>query len=96
MRFSSARQDDMAEIVYALCAFTSVACAWLLLRKYRQAGSRLLLWSGVCFVGLAINNILLFVDLIVFPTAIDLSVPRFASALFALLILLSGLVWESR
>ena len=83
------------ETVYALCAVTSIVCAVLLLRGYRATRTRLLFWSSVCFVGLALNNVLLFVDLIVLPS-IDLYVLRAAMALLGLSILVYGLVWDSR
>jgi hypothetical protein len=57
----------MADIAYILCTLTSIGCAALLLRGYKQSGSRLLFWSGLCFVGLAVNNILLIVDLRLLP-----------------------------
>ena len=65
----------MAEFVYILCALTSAACAGLLFMAYRRTGARLLFWSGLCFVGLALNNLLLVVDLLVVP-ATDLSILR--------------------
>jgi hypothetical protein len=80
-------------VVYALCALTSLACAALLLRAFRRTRMRLLLWSCISFGGLALNNVLLFVDLVVVPT-IDLSVVRAGTALLALMILLFGLAWE--
>lgn len=83
----------MAELVYLLCTITSVACALLLLRSYRNKPTRLLMWSSLCFAGLAINNILLFVDLVVVPE-LDLSVVRSATALVAIVLLLIGLLWE--
>lgn len=85
----------MAEIVYALCAITSILCATLLLRSYGRAGSRLLLWSGLCFVGLALNNVLLFVDLAVI-TEVDLSELRDLSGFAGVALLVFGLVWETR
>ncbi len=85
----------MAEIVYLLCALTSVLCASLLFHGYRRSRARLLLWSSTCFAGLAANNIFLFVDLVLTPS-LDLSLIRTAIALVAILILLAGLVWESR
>ncbi len=85
----------MATLVYALCALTSLACASLLLRGYLANRVRLLLWVGLCFAGLALNNILLFVDFRVVPE-IDLSLWRTLPALAGLLILLYGLVWETR
>ena len=82
----------MAETVYLLCAATSVTCAVLLLRAYRRQRTRLLLWSSLCFVLLALNNILLFVDLIVVPSAIDLSLWLSAVALAGVGVLLFGLI----
>jgi hypothetical protein len=85
----------MAEIVYVLCAATSILCALLLLRGYLRTRTRLLMWSTWCFVGLAINNILLFVDLAILPDAIDLRLLRGGSALAAMLLLVVGLIWEA-
>lgn len=84
----------MAEAVYLLCAATSVACALLLLRAHARTGTRLLLWSGLCFVGLALNNIVLSVDLIVVPDT-DLSTWRLVPAAAGILLLLYGLIWEA-
>lgn len=85
----------MAELVYILCTLTSIVCAILLFRGYRSNGARLLMWSGICFGGLAVNNLILFIDLIVVPN-VDLSVLRGCVALASLMTLLIGLVWESR
>jgi hypothetical protein len=85
----------MATLVYALCALTSLACSILLLRGYARNRVRLLLWSGLCFAGLALNNIILLVDMRVVPE-IDLSVWRTLPALAGIVILLYGLVWETR
>ncbi len=84
----------MAELVYALCALTSLACALLLARGYRASGARFLLWSTLCFAGLALNNVLLFVDQVVVP-AVDLSLVRTLPALGGLAALVWGLVWDS-
>lgn len=86
----------MPELVYVLCALTSIACAGLLLRSYRANKSRLLLWSTLCFVGLAINNVLLFIDLVLTGPDLDLRFFRSGSALVAMALLTIGLVWESR
>ena len=86
----------MPETVYLLCALTSVTCAVLLLRAYRRQRTRLLLWSSLCFALLALNNTLLFVDLIVVPSGIDLSLWRGATSLAGVGVLLFGLIWESR
>ena len=84
----------MAETVYILCALTSVFCAVLLWRSYRRNKTGLLMWSTLCFVGLAVNNILLVVDLIVVPDAIDLGLVRTGTALVSMLLLVIGLLWE--
>ena len=85
----------MATLVYALCALTSTACAFLLLRGYMRSRFRLLLWSGLCFGGLALNNVLLFVDKRVVPE-MDLSVWRTVPALVGIALLLYGFVWDTR
>lgn len=81
-------------IVYLLCIATSVACMALLIRGYRQSGARLLLWSALCFVGLAINNLLLFVDLIMLPQ-VDLQPLRYLASIVAVSVLLYGFIWET-
>lgn len=85
----------IAQLVYLLCAATSVLCAGLLLRSYLRTRTRLLMWSSVSFVGLAVNNIMLFIDLAVIPD-VDLSFWRAATALVAAVILVVGLILESR
>lgn len=83
----------MSEAIYILCALTSLACAWLLLHRYRRSGHRLLFWSGLCFAAMTVNNVILVVDKLVFPEA-DLSLLRQATALIAVLLLLYGLIYE--
>jgi hypothetical protein len=85
----------MAEIVYILCALTSIACAVMLVRGYVRSRTRFLLWSSLCFVGLAINNALLFVDKVLLPTTVDLSLVRAATALAGLVVLMYGLIWDA-
>lgn len=85
----------MGTLVYALCALTSLACAVLLLRGYRASRARLLLWSGLCFAGLAANNVLLLIEKRLVPS-MDLSLWRSLPALAGVALLLYGLVWESR
>ena len=84
----------MASIIYSLCASTALLCAYLLLQAYRRAGQRLLLWSGLCFAGLTLNNLALVVDKLVFPD-VDLSVWRTSIALTAMTVLLYGLIWDA-
>ena len=83
----------MAAAIYILCALTSVTCAVLLLRGFARTGARLLLWSGLCFVGLFINNALLVADARI---VYDLSAVRTLPAVVGVLLLLYGLVWESK
>jgi hypothetical protein len=84
----------VAAIVYVIGACTSAACAALLMRGYFRGRKKLLLWSGLCFAGLAISNILIFVDLVLIPD-VDLYGYRLATAAVAMLLLLYGLIWES-
>jgi len=86
----------MAEVVYALCAVTSLVCAVLLGRAYGRSKQRLLMWSTLCFVGLFLNNVLTFVDLALVPTAIDLHWLRSAVGFVAVALLAIGLVWEAK
>jgi hypothetical protein len=84
----------MGPAIYSLCALTALVCAWLLLRGYGRTGYRLLLWSGMCFAGLTLNNVVLVVDKLVVPE-VDLSFWRNAIALLSMAILLYGLIWDS-
>ncbi|MCW5659768.1 MAG: hypothetical protein KIT60_18885 [Burkholderiaceae bacterium] len=83
----------MHQVIYTLCALTAASCAYLLLRGYRTSFDRLLLWGGLCFVGLTANNVLLILDRVVF-TGIDMSTWRLCVALLAVLLLLYGLIVE--
>lgn len=83
----------MAEAVYLLCAFTSLACAALLLRNYRRSHLRLILWTGLCFVGLAAQNVMLFVDLVLIPD-VRLTLIRNGIGFAGVAILLYGLINE--
>lgn len=84
----------MPETIYGLCTLTSATCAALLLRGFARTRQRLLLWSSLCFVGLALNNLLLVVDPWLAPE-VQLGGWRGAATLAGLLPLLYGLVWES-
>jgi len=85
----------MAEAVYLIGILVTLVCAVLLLRGYARGRKRLLLWSGVCFTGLTITNVLVFVDLVLVPT-VDLYLWRLAAAAVSMGFLLYGLIWESR
>jgi hypothetical protein len=86
----------MAAAVYVLCALTSLACAVLLLRGYQARGVRLLLWSGLAFIGFACGNSMLVVDRLVLGPEVDLSFWRSLPVLAGLVVLIYGLVWDSR
>ncbi len=85
----------MFTLVYILGTLTTLLCAVLLIRGYLSGRKKLLLWSGLCFSGLTISNALVFVDLVLFPTSIDLYLLRLATAALSMLVLLYGLIWES-
>jgi hypothetical protein len=84
----------IAGAIYITCCLTSVTCALLLLRAYRGSRVRLLLWSGLCFVCLALNNIVLIIDLMILPE-IDFSLYREIPALVGLMLLLFGMIWDA-
>lgn len=84
----------MAAIIYSLVALTSLFCAWLLLRAYRERHITLLFWCGLFFAIQACNNVFLVVDKLVVPD-IDLSVYRYVIALIAVGVLLYGLIMRT-
>jgi hypothetical protein len=84
---------DWASIIYVLCLATSAICAALLARSYTKHKSRLLLWSAICFAFLALNNLIVVVDLVVLPE-MDLSVARSVTVLVGVFALLYGFIWE--
>ena len=81
--------------LFLIAALTSLACTVMLFRAYGASRLRILFWSGLCFVGLTVNNVLLFVDLVLFPTSLDLRLWRHGTALIGLLFLLYGFVRKS-
>ena len=84
------------EVIYALCALTALACTFLLARGYYRSRAHILLWSAACFALLTVNNILLFVDIVLLPGPLnDLQPLRDISGLLALLVLVVGLILDS-
>jgi hypothetical protein len=79
--------------VYLLCFLTSAACALLLARSYRRTGARLLFWSALCFLFLAVNNLVVIFDLLLFPE-VDFRLVRYLLALAAVGVLLFGFIWD--
>ena len=85
----------IAEAIYVLSAVTSLLAATLLLRQYRTSRTALLFWSFVGFIGLALNNVLVYVDLVVVPST-DLALARAVAGAAGLVALMYGLLWEPR
>ncbi len=85
----------MTPALYILTCLTTLLCAILLLRAFVKVRRRLLLWSGLCFAGLTVSNLLVVADLLLFPQT-DLFTYRLASAALAMGLLLYGLIWESQ
>lgn len=83
-----------AKIVYILCALTSLLATVLLWQNFRKTGFRLLFWSALCFLGFTLNNVMLFVDVVVLPQ-MDLAVIRTLPAVLGLGALLFGFIWET-
>jgi hypothetical protein len=86
----------MSSIIYGLCAGVALLCAVLLLSAWRRQRHRLLLWSGLCFAGFTLNNLLLVVDKVMLPPEIDLSLWRVGVSVISIAILLYGLVWDAQ
>jgi hypothetical protein len=84
---------DFGAVVYFLCFASSGLCAYLLVTAFVRRREKLLLWSALCFCLLAINNLLVFVDIIVLPE-IDLKLWRSLTSFAAVAVLLYGFVWE--
>ncbi len=83
-----------AETVYLLCSITSAITAILLWINFRKTGYRLLFWSALCFAGLTLNNVMVFIDFIVFPAA-DLGIIRTLPAVVSFGLLLYAFIWET-
>lgn len=80
--------------VYILCLITSAVCATLLVRAWLRARSKLLLWTALSFAFLALNNLFLVADMLLFAD-IDLWLARQLSSFTAVGVLLYGFIWES-
>jgi len=85
----------MRSLVYILNFLTFATCSSLLGRAYWRVRQRLLLWSMLCFAGLALSNLLVFVDLVMLPQ-VDLYITRLVTAAVAMLLLMIGLIWEGQ
>lgn len=87
--------DTFKAILFFIALLTSLACMVLLFRAYLHSRLRILLWSALCFVGLTLNNLLLFVDLVLLSDAFDLRIYRHAAALVGMLFLIYGFIREA-
>ena len=79
--------------LYVLALLTSALCALLLLRGWWRFRQRMLFWSAVCFVFLSFNNVLLILDLLVFPR-VDLRLWRLVTALAGVISILCAFILE--
>lgn len=84
----------MGSLIYALCTLTAGACCLLLWRAYSATRVRLLFWAAACFGLQTLNNFLLVLDKVVFPTEISLLTWRYILACAAACLLLYGLIRE--
>lgn len=87
--------ETLESSVYLLCFITSVLCLWLLARGYRRSRVKLLMWTSLAFVAIAINNFFLFLDVVVFPDSINLLPIRNIAAVVGIVIMFYGLAWET-
>ena len=83
----------MGPAVYLFGFLLTLCCGVLLTRAYSNVRKRLLLWSAICFYFLALSNLIVFLDLVIFPD-VDLYRWRLITAAVGMLILLYGLIWE--
>lgn len=81
-------------VVYGLCLLASLSCAGLLFRAWAAARTRLLLWTAVAFGFMALNNLLLVVDLVLLPTQVELWWYRQAALAGAIGVLIYAFIWE--
>ena len=69
-------------------------CSCLLLRASYRSRYKLLLWGGVCFLGLTLDNGLLATDKLLLGPEVDLFTWRLVVALIAMMVLLYGTIWD--
>jgi hypothetical protein len=86
--------SPLETVIYLLCVVTSLLCAYLLARAYTRGRTRLLIWSAICFAMMALNNLVLAIDVLLLPE-VDLTLLGAVTALLAVAILLYGFIWET-
>ena len=83
----------IAHLIYGLCMVLSLAIALMLWRHQRRRPTRLIVWTAVCFSGLALSNLALILDKLIFPE-FDLTLVRHTISLVSIGALLFGLIYE--
>jgi hypothetical protein len=86
--------SPLETIIYLLCVAASLLCAYLLARAYTRGRTRLLIWSSICFAMMALNNLVVAIDVLLLPE-VDLTIPGAVTALLAVAVLLYGFIWET-
>ncbi len=81
-------------MVYILCLITCTMCATMLVRAWLRTRTPLLLWTAASLTFLALNNLLVVADLLIFPDT-DLTIWRLLAALAAGGTLIVGFIWEA-
>ena len=81
-------------LLILLALLTSVVCTVLLFRSYFSTRVGILLWTALCFVGLTVNGLVLFVDVVLLPEN-DLRILRLLAALVGMLFLIFGFIRET-
>lgn len=82
-----------AASVYFLCLIASCSCAALLIRAYRRNRTKIVLWTAVGFIFLALNNLCLVADMVWFPSVYLLPL-RQVTALLAICVMIYAFIWE--
>jgi hypothetical protein len=86
--------NTLKVVLFSLAVVSSLACTVLLLQGYARRRIRLLMWSGICFAGLTLNNVALFFDQVIYPD-VNLRLWRLIPALIAMMFLLYGFIWDA-
>lgn len=85
----------MSAALYIFTSLITLVCAVLLLRAYFRVRRNLLLWSGLCFLVLTVDYLLVWADLVLIPDS-EWYTSRLVTTTIAMVLLLVGLVWEGR
>ncbi|HEX5280503.1 MAG TPA: DUF5985 family protein [Micropepsaceae bacterium] len=86
---------SLATSIYVVSFVTSAICATLLMRSYVRTRTRLLLWSGICFIFFALNSLSVILDFVLLPPDIDLGLVRVSTLLIGVAALLYAFIWEA-